>query len=409
MLTEPQARALFGARVPRLAPGAAGGAAAGVRRALRRRSYDDAGPIGRLERAAWTLAEWRDFAAPWRPRRSIGGARRRAGRASCRVRAADGRRPTPGRRPVRQHRARRGALAHRRCELSEQVAAARLRRARGAAGRDSLTRKFTEPRTGRRTSAVRQGRAAAAGARRARGAGGAPRGVQRDADADLAARLHDELARRSTPTRSAKARAGALDFLDLLLRARDLVRDSDDGARRVPGALHAPVRRRVPGHRSAAGRDPAAARRRRSRRDATGARCGRRRASCSSSAIRSSRSTASAAPTSASTRRCASSCARHGAACVELRSSFRAVPEIQRAVNAAFAPLMTGDAVAVQADYVPLAPSARRIVGQPAVVALPVPQPSSGTASRPRRRSPRASPTRWPRSSTGWSTRAAGR
>ena len=65
MLTEPQAQALFGgvfrdwlqARLEAPPPG--------VRRALRRRSYDDDGPIGRLERAAWTLADWRDFTAPW--------------------------------------------------------------------------------------------------------------------------------------------------------------------------------------------------------------------------------------------------------------------------------------------------------------------------------------------------------
>jgi ATP-dependent helicase/nuclease subunit A len=62
----------------------------------------------------------------------------------------------------------------------------------------------------------------------------------------------------------------------------------------------------------------------------------------------------------------------HGAACVALRSSFRAVPDIQRAVNAAFAPRMTGDAVAVQARYVPLASVRPEQPGQPAVVALPV-------------------------------------
>ena len=64
----------------------------------------------------------------------------------------------------------------------------------------------------------------------------------------------------------------------------------------------------------------------------------------------------------------------HGAACVALRSSFRAVPDIQRAVNAAFAPRMTGDAVAVQAHYVPLAPVRPAQHGQPAIVALPVPK-----------------------------------
>ena len=54
-----------------------------------------------------------------------------------------------------------------------------------------------------------------------------------------------------------------LDFLDLLIRARDLVRDDAPGARRLPAAVPLPAGRRVPGHRSAAGGAAAAARRRR--------------------------------------------------------------------------------------------------------------------------------------------------
>ena len=108
-------------------------------------------------------------------------------------------------------------------------------------------------------------------------------------------------------------------------------------------ALQAHLRRRVPGHRSAAGGDPAAARGRRRRRDRLAARPAAARASCSSSAIRSSRSTASAAPTSASTARCASGSTRWGATLLHLTTSFRSVPEIQACVNAAFAPVMTGD------------------------------------------------------------------
>ncbi len=61
-----------------------------------------------------------------------------------------------------------------------------------------------------------------------------------------------------------KQRAGALDFVDLLLRARDLLDAPPARPPGVPVALHAHLRRRVPGHRSAAGRDPAAARGRRS-------------------------------------------------------------------------------------------------------------------------------------------------
>jgi ATP-dependent helicase/nuclease subunit A len=65
-----------------------------------------------------------------------------------------------------------------------------------------------------------------------------------------------------------------------------------------------------------------------------------------------------------------------GGAVVELNVSFRMVPEIQQAVNAAFAPVM-GDESSTQAHYVPLAPYRAGIKTQPAIVALPVPKPFS--------------------------------
>ena len=64
-----------------------------------------------------------------------------------------------------------------------------------------------------------------------------------------------------------------------------------------------------------------------------------------------------------------------GARLVKLTTSFRSVPGIQACVNAAFAPVMTGDAFTLQADYVPLSPFRADTKGQPAVVALPVPEP----------------------------------
>jgi ATP-dependent exoDNAse (exonuclease V) beta subunit len=63
-----------------------------------------------------------------------------------------------------------------------------------------------------------------------------------------------------------------------------------------------------------------------------------------------------------------------GAICVKLRQSFRAVPNIQRLVNAAFAPVMDGDPQGRQAHYVPLE-AARHDTTQPSVIALPVPKP----------------------------------
>jgi ATP-dependent exoDNAse (exonuclease V) beta subunit len=62
-----------------------------------------------------------------------------------------------------------------------------------------------------------------------------------------------------------------------------------------------------------------------------------------------------------------------GAVLQHLTVSFRAVPEIQSAVNAALAPRMT--ASTSQATYVPLVPVRPSVATQPAIVALPVPAP----------------------------------
>lgn len=63
-----------------------------------------------------------------------------------------------------------------------------------------------------------------------------------------------------------------------------------------------------------------------------------------------------------------------GGSIVDLNVSFRAVPEIQAMINAAFAPAMAGPSL-TQAQYVPLAPSRSGVETQPAVIALPVSRP----------------------------------
>ena len=77
-------------------------------------------------------------------------------------------------------------------------------------------------------------------------------------------------------------------------------------------------------------------------------------------------------------------------------------------MNAAFAPVMTGDELTLQADYVPLAPYRPALPGQPAVVALPVPTPYATRYVSARRDRASRCPTQSARSSTGSSTRAAG-
>jgi ATP-dependent exoDNAse (exonuclease V) beta subunit len=60
---------------------------------------------------------------------------------------------------------------------------------------------------------------------------------------------------------------------------------------------------------------------------------------------------------------------------VKLTRSFRSVRPIQEFVNASFAPEMTGDAASGQAQYSPLDDGAEAIEGQPSIVALPPPRP----------------------------------
>ncbi|TMQ47507.1 MAG: ATP-dependent deoxyribonuclease subunit A [Candidatus Eisenbacteria bacterium] len=64
-----------------------------------------------------------------------------------------------------------------------------------------------------------------------------------------------------------------------------------------------------------------------------------------------------------------------GGRLVELTASFRSVREIQELVNATFAPVMGEQGGPSQARYVPLAPVRPSAPDQPAVVALPVPAP----------------------------------
>ena len=66
---------------------------------------------------------------------------------------------------------------------------------------------------------------------------------------------------------------------------------------------------------------------------------------------------------------------RDGASLVHLQTSFRSAPSIQRFVNAAFAPLMQPNEQRSQAAYVPLAPFRANPEGQPTIIALPVPRP----------------------------------
>ena len=74
-------------------------------------------------------------------------------------------------------------------------------------------------------------------------------------------------------------------------------------------------------------------------------------------------------------RRVKSGLVERGVALVRLTQSFRATAPIQRFVNRAFAAEMDGDARRGSPEYIPLEPHREAIPHQPPVVALPVPRP----------------------------------
>ena len=350
----------------------------GVRRSLRRSARpaipggeaSDDGPVERLRAAGWDLVEWRDFRAEW----------------------------------TRPDFDRRHAIA----ALVESVHAFATLTAHPSSVRDPL---FVDTAAARRTSeelhlimAARDDDAAEAvlvdlcrerDFRRARKGMGASfnRGLARsdvqaahqallleldtfkaDADADLAALLRDELQGSIDRYEELKATHGALDFLDLLLRARDLIRDRADVREHFqrrfsclfvdefqdtdplqaelllllaaddPAERDSQRARPVPGKLFVVG-DP------------------------KQSIYRFRR-----ADVGIYARVCAQ-LKEQGARSVQLTTSFRGVPNLQRAVNAAFAPLMTGDRDTMQASYVPLARSRDDLPDQPSLIALPVPEP----------------------------------
>jgi ATP-dependent exoDNAse (exonuclease V) beta subunit len=351
----------------------------GMRRSLRRASrgfrpgdVDEDGPMERLRRAGFDLSQWRDFRQPW--------TRPGFDRAGAMARAVD--------------------LVHALAELSQKPSYAgdnlyvdtepvrrlsRDLRQRGAAAgsdADGLESQLIELRRNRDFKRARKGsgpgyrkgvtRAQVLQAREALVL--ALEMFQTAADADLAALLHRELMTCVDRYEALKAREGALDFLDLLIRARDLVRDDlavrahfqarfthifvDEFqdtdplqaelllllASREPGETRWQHVSPVPGKLFIVG-DPKQSIYRFRRADV------------------------------GIYQRVRDVLLRSGATPVELRKSFRGTRTIQRVVNAAFADVMDGDQEAMQATYMPLEFSRPDIAGQPAVVALPVPRP----------------------------------
>src|SRR5262245_20020800 len=368
----------------------------GVRRALRRSVWsrdgrdNDDGPIDRIRRAGRELAEWRDFPAPWRraPFDRDADVDRLIERVHevARLTAA----PLSTRdllfldtAPIR--------------ELSQDVNL--LMSLVPQPDRDGWEARLIDLANHKDLRRARRGRDRGYSAAATRDAVWASYetlmseldAFQAAADADLAALLREELREVINKYGTLKQRAGALDFVDLLLRARDLLasheqvraafqkrftklfvdefQDTDPQQAEILLLLAADDPREsdwrkvmpTPGKLSIVG-------------DRKQAIYRFRRADVETY------------------REVYELLKARGAEPAFLRTSFRAVPAIQRAVNAAFEPLMTGDRETLQAEYVALDPSPLRdassvpsgtpspalgteLGAQPAVVALPVPEP----------------------------------
>jgi len=380
VLTEAQAARMYDEGFHHWLEGQLADPAEGVKRSLRRPTFggfgaqaDGAdGPIDRLRRAGWELIQWRDFDGDWqRPPFE------RGSRVDELVQLLNG--FTESLEPPGDPYDTLYMDSWAARKLAEEI-----RRTESVAPRDydrieaglielSRNRNFKEARKGSGKN-YRSGVLRADVLRARENLQNALTGFEEDANADLAAALRDELRGCVNAYEAAKAKAGALDFLDLLLKARDLIRDNP-GVRssfqhrfkRIfvdefqdtdplqaeillllaagdPAATNWRDTRPVPGKLFLVG-DPKQSIYRFRRADV--------------GIYRSVYGMLQAA----------------GARRVTLRTSFRARPNIQRAINTAFEQVMSGDDDGLQAAYVPLEPFRSESEEQPSVVVLPVPEP----------------------------------
>ena len=382
VLSEPEARGLFARAFDLWLEEVLADPPDGVRRALRRRpsaaGFDadasDDGPTDRLRAAAWQLAEWRDFDTPYR---------RAAFEREALVDAIVG--------DLCRFADRTEQAANRRDRLYLDTRPARLaaqairtgeamRPRRDYDGIESqlvelaLNRGFGDPRRG-------AGSRYAADIARAdllqeqRALVDRLREFRRAADADLAALLQRELRTPVARYGELKSSTGRLDFVDLLLMARDLLR-GEDAVRQEFQQRYThifvdefqdtdPLQAEVLLLLAAA--DPA-------ERDW-------RRAAPSPGKL-----FVVGDPKQSIYRfrradvdiyyQVKARLEARGMSVLQLTSSFRGAPPIQHFVNRAFEPHMAPAAGAAGASrYVPLSPTRPAPAGQPAVVVLPVPRP----------------------------------
>jgi ATP-dependent exoDNAse (exonuclease V) beta subunit len=378
VLTEPQADHLYTRAFQSWLQEALASPPEGVRRALRRTSApafgggDSDGPVDRLRNAGRQLAEWREFPQSWR--------RPPFDRGAAIGRALD--------------------LLHRLANLSASPLSERdnlfvdtgavrrlsrqieLESSFGQADYDGWEARLVDLVRDRGLSRTRKGSGYKFGKDVNRTDVLAARDAlfaelqqfRKDADADLAACLQQELAAATERYQQLKAATGALDFTDLLAKARDLIRSNEAVRRHLQAKFSRifvdefqdtdPIQadillllasddprvadpdsvRPVPGKLFIVG-DPKQA-------------IYRFRGTDVGTYWKVSRQLES-----------------RGGRVLQLTTSYRSVPAIQQFVNAAFSRQMVENASTLQAAYVPLAKYRSDDGAQPAIVALPVPKP----------------------------------
>ncbi len=347
---------------------APGGVADGV---TRQRAALADGPIGRLRGACWALAERRDLATPWhRPpfERSawIGSLVEQLhafADASARCDKPD-----------------KDALSLDTRELRQWSADIRAAEEVSRRDHDGLEALFVDM-AGRR-DAPRKGYGKGYGDGVTRDAvlqahtqlRAALQEFTRHANADLAALLHQEFRQPLAQYEETKEKTGRLDFTDLLLRARDLVRDQPtvraEFQRRFSHIFVDEFQDTDPLQAEIlmllAAQDPATSNWRQ--------------------VVPAPGKLFLVGDPKQSIYRFRGAdigiyfevrdlLIREGARCLQLTSSFRSLPNIQAAVNTAFASCMNGDRESQQAAFVAQSPVRPEWTAQPSVIALPVPRP----------------------------------
>jgi ATP-dependent helicase/nuclease subunit A len=367
VLTEPQSDRLYSRAFQTWLQDTLNSPGEGVRRALRRTgtpafpgSGDGDGPIDRLRRAGRALAEARDFPQPWhRPpfdrdaliAGALDGLHRLAELTTSPLSERDGLYLDTD--AVRR--------------LSRQIA---LEQSFGQRDPDGWEARLVDLVRDRGFSRTRKGSGYKYGKDAVRSEVLAVRDAlfallaqfRKDADADLAACLQQELKGATDTYQELKAAAGALDFGDLLSKTRDLLRTNEAIRRDLQAKFTRifvdefqdtdPIQAEIllllangePGKLFIVG-DP-------------------------KQAIYRFRGT-----DVATYWRVSRELERQGGRVLKLTRSYRGVPSIQNFVNAAFEPQMTANEATRQAAYVALERVRDENTSQPAIVALPVPRP----------------------------------